>query len=139
MESAFAFPGARMVGGPGLLKNRNRRVRQQRVKPSASMAHSPCRQLGHRSRPQGPAPSRVFRTEPSQSQRRPQSATIYIFEIRRMTTRVMVTGGSGFIGSALVRLLVGEVGATVFNVISSPMLGTLAHFLRLRGIRDILS
>src|SRR3954470_254547 len=33
-----------------------------------------------------------------------------------MAKRVMVTGGAGFIGSALVRLLVGEVGATVFNV-----------------------
>jgi dTDP-glucose 4,6-dehydratase len=28
----------------------------------------------------------------------------------------MVTGGSGFIGSALIRLLVGELGATVLNV-----------------------
>jgi dTDP-glucose 4,6-dehydratase len=33
-----------------------------------------------------------------------------------MTVRVMVTGGAGFIGSALVRLLVQEIGATVLNI-----------------------
>ncbi len=33
-----------------------------------------------------------------------------------MSTRVMVMGGAGFIGSALTRLLVGEVGLTVLNV-----------------------
>src|SRR4051794_25406228 len=33
-----------------------------------------------------------------------------------MTRRVLVTGGAGFIGSALVRLLVGEMGATVLNL-----------------------
>lgn len=33
-----------------------------------------------------------------------------------MTGRVMVTGGAGFIGSALVRLLVQEIGATALCV-----------------------
>jgi len=33
-----------------------------------------------------------------------------------MTARVMVTGGAGFIGSALVRLLVQEISATVLNI-----------------------
>src|SRR3954452_7035833 len=33
-----------------------------------------------------------------------------------MIRRVLVTGGAGFIGSALVRLLVGEAGATVLNL-----------------------
>src|SRR5690349_3264137 len=33
-----------------------------------------------------------------------------------MTKRVLVTGGAGFIGSALVRLLIQAVGASVLNV-----------------------
>lgn len=33
-----------------------------------------------------------------------------------MSARVMVTGGAGFIGSALIRLLIGETSATVLNV-----------------------
>ncbi len=33
-----------------------------------------------------------------------------------MTQRVLVTGGAGFIGSALIRFLVGEMGVTVLNV-----------------------
>src|SRR5262249_6744663 len=33
-----------------------------------------------------------------------------------MTRRVLITGGAGFIGSALVRLLVDEMGATVLNL-----------------------
>jgi dTDP-glucose 4,6-dehydratase len=35
---------------------------------------------------------------------------------RDMMQRVLVMGGAGFIGSAVVRLLVGEMGATVLNL-----------------------
>ncbi len=39
--------------------------------------------------------------------------------------RVMVTGGAGFIGSALVRHLVGEVGADVLNIDKLTYAGNL--------------
>ncbi len=40
-------------------------------------------------------------------------------------TRVLVTGGAGFIGSATVRLLVGEVGADVLNIDKLTYAGNL--------------
>ncbi|MGB0697016.1 MAG: dTDP-glucose 4,6-dehydratase [Rhodospirillaceae bacterium] len=40
--------------------------------------------------------------------------------------RILVTGGAGFIGSALVRHLVGEVGATVLNIDKLTYAGNLA-------------
>ena len=40
--------------------------------------------------------------------------------------RILVTGGAGFIGSALVRYLVGEVGAEVLNVDKLTYAGNLA-------------
>ncbi len=35
---------------------------------------------------------------------------------RRMVLKVLVTGGSGFIGSALIRFLIGETDAEIVNV-----------------------
>ena len=40
--------------------------------------------------------------------------------------RILVTGGAGFIGSALVRYLVGEVGADVLTVDKLTYAGNLA-------------
>lgn len=40
--------------------------------------------------------------------------------------RIIVTGGAGFIGSALVRYLVSEIGADVFNIDSLTYAGNLA-------------
>src|SRR5690242_6150131 len=45
----------------------------------------------------------------------------------------MVTGGAGFIGSAVCRLLVGEAGATVLN------LDKLTYAANLASLRDIES
>src|SRR5215208_8236171 len=53
--------------------------------------------------------------------------------VRRMTRRVMVTGGAGFIGSALVRLLVGEVGATVLNVDKLTYAGNVRSLSKVAG------
>src|SRR4051812_22809126 len=50
-----------------------------------------------------------------------------------MTIRVMVTGGAGFIGSALIRLLVGEVGATVLNVDKLTYAGSVRSVTQIRG------
>ena len=40
--------------------------------------------------------------------------------------RVLVTGGAGFIGSALVRYLVSEIGAYVLNIDKLTYAGNLA-------------
>ncbi|MGO7624493.1 NAD-dependent epimerase/dehydratase family protein, partial [Rhizobium ruizarguesonis] len=40
--------------------------------------------------------------------------------------RVLVTGGAGFIGSALVRYLVSEIGADVINIDKLTYAGNLA-------------
>ena len=40
----------------------------------------------------------------------------YEGKVERSMMKVLVTGGAGFIGSAVCRLLVGELGATVLNV-----------------------
>ena len=48
--------------------------------------------------------------------------------------RVLVTGGAGFIGSALVRHLVRDVGAEVLNVDNLTYAGNLAS---LRSIEDL--
>ena len=48
-----------------------------------------------------------------------------------MTQRVLLTGGAGFIGSALVRLLVSEAGATVLN------LDKLTYAANLASLTDV--
>jgi dTDP-glucose 4,6-dehydratase len=50
-----------------------------------------------------------------------------------MTRRVLVTGGAGFIGSALVRLLVGEMGATVLNLDKLTYAANLASLAEVSG------
>ncbi len=47
--------------------------------------------------------------------------------------RVMVTGGAGFIGSALVRYLVSEIGADVLNIDKLTYAGNLASLQSVQG------
>lgn len=47
--------------------------------------------------------------------------------------RVLVTGGAGFIGSALVRYLVGDVGAEVLNIDKLTYAGNLASLRSVEG------
>ena len=47
--------------------------------------------------------------------------------------RVLVTGGAGFIGSAVCRYLVQEVGATVLNVDKLTYAGNLESLRELKG------
>jgi dTDP-glucose 4,6-dehydratase len=47
--------------------------------------------------------------------------------------RVMVTGGAGFIGSALVRALVGDLGAEVLNIDKLTYAGNLASLTAVAG------
>ena len=52
---------------------------------------------------------------------------------RHPPARVLVTGGAGFIGSAVCRLFVGEFGATVLNV---DKLTYAANLASLREVED---
>lgn len=52
--------------------------------------------------------------------------------------RVLVTGGAGFIGSALVRYLVSEVGADVLTVDKLTYAGNLASSSPLKTRRTIV-
>ena len=49
--------------------------------------------------------------------------------------RVLVTGGAGFIGSAVCRLLVGELGATVLNVDKLTYAANLTSLRPIEGNR----
>ena len=51
-------------------------------------------------------------------------------------TRIIVTGGAGFIGSALVRYLVRDVGATVMNIDKLTYAGNLASLNELDGSKN---
>ena len=53
--------------------------------------------------------------------------------------RVLVTGGAGFIGSALVRYLIGEIGAEVLVVDKLTYAGNLSSLAPSRRIRAIAS
>ena len=50
--------------------------------------------------------------------------------------RILVTGGAGFIGSALVRYLVGEVGADVLNLDKLTYAGNLASLAPIAGANN---
>ena len=50
--------------------------------------------------------------------------------------RILVTGGAGFIGSALVRYLVGEVGADVLNLDKLTYAGNLESLKPIEGARN---
>ncbi|BBF81375.1 dTDP-glucose 4,6-dehydratase [Asticcacaulis excentricus] len=50
--------------------------------------------------------------------------------------RILVTGGAGFIGSALVRYLVSEVGATVLNLDKLTYAGNLASLAPIEGANN---
>ena len=51
-------------------------------------------------------------------------------------TRIIVTGGAGFIGSALVRYLVRDIGATVMNIDKLTYAGNLASLNELDGYKN---
>src|SRR5438552_1604729 len=50
-----------------------------------------------------------------------------------MTSRIMVTGGAGFIGATLIKYLVREIGAVTLNIDKLTYAGTLSSLAEIAG------